>query len=156
MQRDSHSAAAAAAAQDPYATAEANNMQPLIMFRVIRSFAHQSERTPHLARLGSGSSDGGDNTAEEQKPEGAYEQATAAMTAPDDATATPGSIMSFKEVTLELGPVDVTGHESFLTSIFSFVLQLPMQDVWQARAFLCLRNRAACHHLVCSCRSCPS
>ena len=122
---------------DPYIAADAYNMQPLLQFRIARSFAHQSERAPRITAITDG--DGNGDEAERNTRQQAYDQAAAAVSAPDDGTSQPGSIMSFKEVSLQLGPVDFTAQESFLNAAFSFFVQLPMQDVWQVRCpLLCL------------------
>lgn len=42
-----------------------------------------------------------------------------------------GSILSFKQISLELGTVDFTAHENFLMSVFNFALQLPLEDISQ-------------------------
>ena len=114
-------------ATQPSSTDEA----PLVTFRVARSFAHQSERTPRIhpssnddegdrQETGTGEGDGGEQWSSGSSGGGAG-----------------GSILSFKELELTLGPLDFTAHERFLQSAFSFAVQLPLQDIWQARPAAC-------------------
>lgn len=91
--------------------------QPLVSFRVVRSFAHQSEREPRLTPAESTGSLRGSSSAAE-------------------GAAASGGILSFRDVSLQLGPLDFTAHESFLTAVFSFMMQLPLQDIWQVRRFV--------------------
>jgi hypothetical protein len=105
--------------------------QPLVSFRVIRSFAHQSERESRLKLAESTDSLPASGSAAEGAVKGGA------------CVAARGGILSFRDVSLQLGPLDFTAHESFLTAVFSFVMQLPLQDIWQV---------CHCVRLLCSTR----
>lgn len=112
---------------------------PLVRLTVIRSFAHKSEkavadhgiaRSPalkaqrgHAALLG-GSSSGAPLLGDPLNSVGdtSFENAGSLQI---------GNILSFKQVSLELAPVDFTAHENFLTAVFNFALQLPLEDISQ-------------------------
>lgn len=103
---------------------------PLVTFRVVRSFA------------------GGHHAAAAAAP--AARPVAAAVAA---RAAAGGGILSFQEVSLELGPLDFTAHESFLAAVYSFALQLPLDDVWQVRAPTCA---ALCRVSFSSARAAPA
>ena len=111
---------------------------PLVTFRIVRSFAHQSERTPRLHNAAPGAAiasvASGDASTPGRGGGGGGEGGAGSVATGGGQAQRAGSILSFKDVVLELGPVDFTAHESFLTSVFSFAVQLPLQDVWQVRA----------------------
>ena len=129
--------------------------QPLVTFRIVRSFAHQSERKPRLhpgshaaagasgpvttaaaddANAGGGGGRGGaESTTPGQRSPAQSTPRTAGGGGNGGGGRRTGTILSFKELELELAPVDFTAHESFLSAAFSFAVQLPLQDVWQVR-----------------------
>ncbi len=39
--------------------------------------------------------------------------------------------MSFKELMLDVGPLDFQADDGFLEAILSFTVSVPMADVWQ-------------------------
>ena len=112
---------------------------PLVRLTVIRSFAHKSEmatpshaitRSPALkAQRGHDSLVGGGGCGApvlgdplNSGGDISFENAGSSQI---------GNILSFKEVSLELAAVDFTAHENFLTSVFNFALQLPLEDISQ-------------------------
>jgi hypothetical protein len=127
--------------------------EALVRVSIVRSFAHRSERPPNVDLLplgpyckSSGETDAPIKHCSEaleddtsgRSPPNAPESEKSEMVSEQRCTASlhNGSILSFKEISLELAPLDFTAHESFLTAVFSFVLRLPLQDIWQVRCFV--------------------
>jgi hypothetical protein len=109
-------------------TAAAQDAEPLLSFRVVRSFARFSE--VELRRS---------------------DTAVSMLTSGESGTDRSGSIVSFKEILLHINPVDFTAQESFFLSVLSFVARLPLQDIWQVCSWilkgLC-RRRKALHSIL--------
>lgn len=120
----------------PNMTAHGINKEhaPLFKAKIIRSFAHSSDRQqspldrdtleasrPHPAAITDGASASADLGAGEAQGNIGSTSTAAALS----------SMMSFKEISVDLAPVDLTAHEAFLTSLFSFMMQLPLDDIWQ-------------------------
>lgn len=81
---------------------------PLVSFKVVRSFAHSP-------------------------PAGAGTTATAAAAYGSGSGGLRSGVLSFKEVALDLGPLDFSAHESFLAGLVAFGMHLPLADIWQVR-----------------------
>lgn len=110
--------------------------EPLVRLTLIRSFAHNPsdghsdlQRSPglkaqrgHQALVG-GMGSGNHLLDPMTSVNEVYDSASPASSI--------GSILSFKQVSLELGSVDFTAHENFLTSVFNFAQQLPLEDISQ-------------------------
>lgn len=121
---------------------------PLVRLTVIRSFAHKGEeatseltRSPvlkvqrnHQALVGGSGSGAGMLGDQISSVDMHVENAGSSQI---------GSILSFKQVSLELAPVDFTAHENFLTSVFNFALQLPLEHISQVPS-LCILESVCC------------
>eukprot|EP00892_Ulva_mutabilis_P007162 jgi/Ulvmu1/4818/UM020_0103.1 len=118
---------------------------PLFNATVIRSFAHRNDdrqRSPldrntlEASRPGPAAISDGPTQPTELGADDVGNFGTTGT------TAALSSMMSFKEISVDLAPVDLTAHEAFLTSLFSFMMQLPLDDIWQDEEWQ-KRNRAA-------------
>lgn len=129
------------------------NHAPLFKAKIVRSFAHHT--APQRAPLDR-------ETLESSRVDPAAVPDRAAASADlgvvdaqgdigaNRAPEVMSSMLSFKEISVDLAPVDLTAHEAFLTSLFSFVMQLPLDDIWQVRrlhlsAPLLCQPAAQCH-----------
>lgn len=122
--------------EGPSLTAHGINSEhePLFQAKIVRSFAHRSGQ-----RRATSDAPLLDTQLPDAAPMRAASSSAAALAArdpPGDATGTGTvaaltSMMSFKEISVDLAPVDLTAHEAFLTSLFSFAMQLPLDDIWQ-------------------------
>lgn len=122
----------------PSMTAHGINLEhePLFQAKIVRSFAHRSGQQRATSEA---------PPLDTQLPGAAHMRAASSSAADLPARVPPGSatstgtvaaltsMMSFKEISVDLAPVDLTAHEAFLTSLFSFAMQLPLDDIWQVR-----------------------
>jgi hypothetical protein len=109
-------------------TAAAQDAEPLLSFRAVRSFARFSE--VELRRS---------------------DTAVSMLTSGESGTDRSGAIVSFKEILLHINPVDFTAQESFFLSVLSFVARLPLQDIWQVCSWILKglsRRRIALHSIL--------
>lgn len=112
--------------------------EPLFQAKIVRSFAHRSDQQ-RLPSDEAAPASAGPSTSTGQAMD---------MPGNDNSTGTAAalsSMLSFKEISVDLAPVDLTAHEAFLTSLFSFTMQLPLDDIWQVRPRP-LHMPTPCHH----------